>query len=106
MMTSSFSEPGGTEEFKTHVEAYRRLRYRFAEARSAGAFDERLLDEIMQAEDRVMAAAPLNLAVILTKFEIATEDQPGLNQVWVAIIRADIMQQGDLDSSPLGTPLI
>lgn len=105
-MARSFFDSGGSDEFRSNVEAYRRLRYRFAEARSAGAFDEHLLDEIMQAEDRVMAAAPLDLAVILTKFEIATEDQPGLNQVWVAIIRADIMQLGDLDSSPLGTPPI
>lgn len=105
-MARSFFEPGGSDEFRANVEAYRRLRYRFAEAQSTGAFDERLLDEIMRAEDRVMAAAPVDLAVILTKFEIATEDQPGLNQVWVATIRADIMQLGDLDASPLGTPLL
>lgn len=53
-----------------------------------------------------MGAPPANLAVILTKFEIATEDQPGLNQDWIAIIRLDMMQLGGLDSSPLGTPLI
>lgn len=105
-MARSFFGAGGADEFRSNVEAYRRLRYRFAEARSAGAFDEQLLEEIMQAEDRVMSAAPLDLAVILTKFEIATEDQPGLNQVWVATIRADIMQLGDLDASPLGTPLL
>ena len=106
MMARSFSEPGGSEGFKADVEAYRRLRYRLAETRSAGAFDEYLLDEIMQAEDRVMGAPPANLAVILTKFEIATEDQPGLNQDWIAIIHLDMMQLGGLDSSPLGTPLI
>lgn len=106
MMARSFSEPGGSEGFKSDVEAYRRLRYRLAETRSAGAFDEYLLDEIMQAEDRVMSAAPASLAVILTKFEIATEDQPGLNRDWVTTIRLDMMQLGGLDSSPLGMPLI
>lgn len=106
MMAGSFSKQGGPDEFKADVEAYRRLRFRLTESRSAGAFDEYLLDEIMQAEDRVMGAPPANLAVILTKFEIATEDQPGLNQDWIAIIHLDMMQLGGLDSSPLGTPLI
>lgn len=106
MTAPSFSKSGGSDDFRSDVEAYRRLGFRLAESRSAGAFDEYLLDEIMQAEDRVMGAAPTNLAVILTKFEIATEDHPGLNQDWLATIRADIMQLGGLDSSPLGTPFV
>lgn len=100
--------PGGqdSDEFRADLNAYRRLRYKLAECESAGGLDENLLDEIVEAEDRLMAAVATSIIVVLTKFEIATYDLPLLNHSWVNTIRADLMQLAGLDASPLGTPLI
>ncbi len=94
-----------SEDFRTDLNTYRRLRYRLAECESAGSFDEALVDEIVTIEDRLMATVATSLAVILTKFEIATCDLSTIHHPWVATIRADIMHLGGLDSSPLGIPL-
>ena len=88
------------------MNTYRRLRYKLAECESAGGLDEALLDEIVEAEDLLMAAEATSILMVLTKFEIATSDLPLLNQSWVNTIRADLMHLAGLDASPLGTPLV
>ncbi len=94
------------EEFRLNLNTYRRLRYKLAECESAGGLDEALLDEIVEAEDLLMAAEATSILMVLTKFEIATSDLPLLNQSWVNTIRADLMHLAGLDASPLGTPLV
>ena len=94
------------EEFRLNLNTYRRLRYKLAECESAGGLDEALLDEIVEAEDLLMAAEATSILMVLTKFEIATSDLPLLNQSWVNTIRADLMYLAGLDASPLGTPLV
>lgn len=100
--------PGGqdSDELRADLNAYRRLRYKLAECASAGALDETLLDEIVVIEDRLMASVATSILVVLTKFEIATNDLPLLNEDWVTTIRADLMHLGGFDASPLGTPLV
>ena len=101
-----FSGNGESEEFWDDLNSYRRLRFKLSECESAGSVDEALVDEIVVLEDRLMATAATSITVILTKFEIATTDLSGVHHPWISTIRADMMQIGGLDASPLGTPLV
>lgn len=101
-MAGKYFDSGASEEFKAELDAYRRLRFRLDESESAGRMDEDLLDGIVVAEDRLMAAPPTSLFVILTKYEIFASHAMQLNPTWVATIRTDLMHLGGIDRSPLG----
>lgn len=96
----------GPDGFQADLNAYRRLRYQLAELESKGDLDEALIENVVAAEDRLMAAAATSLTVVLTKFEIAASHQFLVNRAWFDTIRTDLMLLCGLDSSPLGAPLL
>ena len=96
----------GPQDFQADLSAYRRLRYQLAELENSGDLDENLIEHVVAAEDRLMAAPATNLTVVLTKFEIAASHQFQGNHAWFETIRTDLMQLCRLDSSPLGAPLV
>lgn len=89
------------ESFPAALESYRRLRLELAECERSDSITERLLDDFVCAEERIMAMPATDLMIVLVKFEIAMSGQITLEKGWVETIRNDLMRLGGLEESPL-----